>query len=348
MAHRFCTPDEITDPAALSAVLGPVRTVEREPLAPSCFTAARFERLRVTLESGQQRSLVTKRFRPSLDWIAVRSGDACGRASMLLAEPRLAGIWDVFACPYLGYATGPDDMALLMDDLTPHLFPDVREPIDEQDEELLLRALARLHARFWGSPVLELPWLAGPEAHAGLIDACCAAEPRLYSVLADPVRENITRGWAAALRRLPASLDELIRVPACELAWVWSDLPRTLLHGDAKVGNMARLPDGRVAAFDWALVAAGPPTLDLGWYLAVNATRLARSKEHVLQRYRTLVDEARGETLSDACWHRLVQAGVVIGARMLLWSKALALEADRPGAGAEWAWWIERLEAIAA
>ena len=278
----------------------------------------------------------------------MRSGDPHGRATALLAEPRLAGIWDAFACPYVAFAIGKDEVVLLMDDLTPHLFPAVREPIDERDEECLLRALARMHARFWGSPVLDLPWLAGPETHAGLIDACCAAEPRQYSVLADAVRENITRGWAAALRRLPATLDELIRVPACELSWLWSGLPRTLLHGDAKVGNMARLPDGRVAAFDWALVAAGPPTLDLGWYLAVNAMRLARSKEHARRRYRALLDEARGEALSDACWQRLVQAGVVIGARMLLWSKALALEADRPGAGAEWAWWIERLEAVSA
>jgi hypothetical protein len=30
---------------------------------------------------------------------------------------------------------------------------------------------------------------------------------------------------------------------------------------------------------------------------------------------------------------------------MLLWSKALAVEAERPGALAEWNWWVEQLEA---
>jgi hypothetical protein len=29
---------------------------------------------------------------------------------------------------------------------------------------------------------------------------------------------------------------------------------------------------------------------------------------------------------------------------MLLWSKALALEAGAPGAAAEWAWWVAELE----
>ena len=85
--------------------------------------------------------------------------------------------------------------------------------------------------------------------------------------------------------------------------------------------------------------------IDVGWYLAVNATRLARSKEELLRRYRALLEPRLGSPLPGALWDALVRFGVVVGARMLLWSKALAVEADRPGARAEWAWWIERLEA---
>ncbi len=45
------------------------------------------------------------------------------------------------------------------------------------------------------------------------------------------------------------------------------------------MANFAFLPDGRGAAFDWTNLGAAPATLDLGWYLAVNSTRLARGKD---------------------------------------------------------------------
>jgi hypothetical protein len=343
--QRLPTPDDIVQPSALAMVLGPVRGVERTPLVTSGYTGARFERLDVSLATGERRRLVTKRFRPSEDWTAVRSADTRGRTTMLLAEPRLAGAWEAFACPYLGYAAAGDEVALLMEDLSPNLLPDVREPLRDEQEERLLAALAALHARFWEAPVLDLAWLARPEVHAGLFDARCAADAASSAVIPEALRASGARGWAIALRRLPATLEDMIRCPASDLAWLWRDLPRTLVHGDAKVANFALLSDGRVAAFDWALVGAGPATLDLGWYIAVNASRLTGSKEATLARYRTLLEATRGTPLDERCWRALERAAIILGARMLLWSKALALEAGRPGAEAEWVWWMVRLEA---
>ena len=343
--QRLESPDDVPRPSALATVLGPVRAVERSPLATPGYTGARFERLEVTLASGERRRLVSKRFRPAEDWTAVRSGDRQGREPAMLSETRLAGVWEAFACPYLAFARAGGEVVLLMEDLTPHLLPDVREPLCEDDEERLLGALAGLHARFWDSPVLDLPWLARAEQHAGLFDARCAADVACSAVFPDGIRESGRRGWAIALQRIPATLEDLIRCPASELTWLWRDLPRTLVHGDSKVANFALMPGGRVAAFDWELVGTGPSTLDLGWYVAVNASRLTGSKERTLERYRAQLEAARGAALPGECWVALVRAGVVLGARMLLWSKALALEAGRPGADAEWAWWMERLEA---
>jgi aminoglycoside phosphotransferase (APT) family kinase protein len=121
-------------------------------------------------------------------------------------------------------------------------------------------------------------------------------------------------------------------------------LPRTLVHGDAKVANFAILPGGRVSAFDWAIAGAGPCTIDIGWYLAVNASRLTGTKDQLLDRYRGFLEDARGEPLDQPTWSRLEEVAVTCGARMLLWSKALALDAGRPGADAEWAWWARRLD----
>ena len=105
----------------------------------------------------------------------------------------------------------------------------------------------------------------------------------------------------AALAYLPRDVTAWLLRPAHELVdRLGSGLPRTLLHGDAKVANFALLPTG-VAAFDWSWVGAGPCTFDLGWYLAVNAGCLARPKEVVLSRYRALLEQELGNDFPEPC-----------------------------------------------
>ena len=70
-------------------------------------------------------------------------------------------------------------------------------------------------------------------------------------------------------------------------------------------GKLGILPGRRVAAFDWAIAGAGPCTIDVGWYLAVNATRLTGAKEQVLDRYGSLLEEARGQPVPEPLWRRL-------------------------------------------
>jgi aminoglycoside phosphotransferase (APT) family kinase protein len=118
------------------------------------------------------------------------------------------------------------------------------------------------------------------------------------------------------------------------------------LHGDVKVANFAILAGGHVSAFDWAMAGTGPCTIDLGWYLAVNASRLTGPKDQIVRRYRTLLETALGNPLPDSVWRSLESVAIVCGARMLLWSKALALDVERPGAREEWTWWVDRLAEI--
>jgi hypothetical protein len=349
---RLASSFDASDKHALAAVTGPIQSITRSPLGTVGYTAATHERLELTLEDGTERRLIVKRTQLSTDWTSVRSGDRIGRGAAMLAEPALTPIWRAFSCPYLAYASEGDTVALVMEDLTPHLFPDVRQPITEEQEERLLRALTAMHAHFWTeanqpSAALDLPFLARPEHHIGMLDACCAVDAKAVEVLPPNLRESVTRGWTAALDRLPPPLFALMTTPAIEMAPFWEKLPRTIVHGDAKIANFALLPAG-VAAFDWAVVGAGPASIDIGWYLAVNATRLAHSKEDTLARYRRLLTEQLAAPLATAVWATLMRSAIIFGARMLLWSKALALEADRPGAAAEWNWWVEQLEAACA
>jgi hypothetical protein len=334
-------PEVLTGVGLLAKLLGPVESVERHPLGTVGYSGATHERIDARLRSGERRSLVLKRVCLAAEWSAVRTGDTRGREAALLGEPALAGVWDIFACPYLACSARDGEIGLLMTDLSEYLFPDVDEPLTEGEEDAIISSLARLHARFWDTEVLAIPWLIPPERPFALLGPSAGAEESGRRA-APSFRDAIRRGWDVALTRLPAAVADQLRQPAA-FARECATLPRTLLHGDAKVANFALLGDGRVAAFDWALIGAGPCTLDLGWYLAVNAGRLVRSKDDVIAHYRALLEAELGHAIPSEIWERLLSTGLLCGAAMGLWEKALALEAGVPRASAEWDWWLRQL-----
>lgn len=312
-----------------------------EPLPGNGYSNASHGRVTLSYDDGRQ-TLVVKRTRVDVDWTALRSGDTRGREAVLLTERALAGVWDAFACPYLAFSIEPGEIGLLLDDLTQNLLPDVREPLTIEQETALLAALAGMHARFWESDALMQPWLVRPAEYCELLGPAVVGTAA-QATFPEPLRGNVSRGWQLALARVPEAVRQHLARPGAEWQDTWRDLPITLLHGDVKVANFAMLGNGRVAAFDWALAGAGPCTIDVGWYLAVNASRLTASKDATLARYRDLLESTLGRRLLPECWRRLETVAVVTGARMLLWSKALALEAGRAGAADEWNWWIDRL-----
>ena len=161
-----------------------------------------------------------------------------------------------------------------------------------------------------------------------------------------PVVGRAHAGWRAAFGRLPERVAALLREPPESLAARGAHLPRTLTHGDFKVANFALMPDGRVAAFDWAVMGAGPVATELGWHLAVNATRIPGTKEDSIARYRGALESALGRTLDGAFWKDTVENAVLAGGAMLLWSKALALDSGTARTRGEWGWWVERLAAL--
>lgn len=344
---RLDSVEELTSPGGLEAILGPVETVDRAPVDSAGYTAARHERVIVTLRTGRSHRLRLKHTVLDSDWTALSTGDRLGREAALFEEPALAGVWEMFATPVLAYASHRGEVALLMEDLTERLAPDFREPLDRDREEALLTSLASLHARFWESPALDRPWLARTEHALGMLDATVSSDAAVFRRFPAAMQDAVPRGWEAALKALPARAATWMTLPASEIAERWRALPRTLVHGDVKVANFAWLANGRVAAFDWATVGAAPCAVDLGWYLAVNATRLTRSKEEMATHYRSYLEDARGAPVEDGLWKELLTAAIVGGARMLLWSKALAREGGASAARAEWDWWAARLEECA-
>ena len=336
---------DLSDPVALSSILGPIRRVREQAMTTVGFTTASHRRLVAEFEDGHEESFVCKQTSPQTDWTAIRTRDMRGREAAILEEPSLAAIWECVSSPYIACARENGTTALLMRDLSPHLLPDVRAPLEVDQEAALLKALARLHARFWDSS--EAPaCLAGSEDFVEVIGPRCAESPS-FAAMPVPLRERIAAGWTHAARRAPRSVTALLHMPAADIVREFFSGPRTVVHGDAKVANFAIDPrSSTVWAFDWAMAGHAPAGVDLGWYLSVNGSRIADTKETALTRYRALLDNERGSTLPDPEWAMVERCAVVCGAFMGMWSKAMLLESSAPNADSEWSWWMERLEAL--
>ena len=316
------TTQALTDSAWLCDVLGPVDSIESLPLRTVGYSGSTHQRLQVRLASGAVRGLVVKRVLLSRDWTVYRTGDTRGREAALLGEPSLQGIWEVFACPYLAYAVQDGEIGLLMEDLTDSLLPDVDVPLLEAEEDRVLSALATMHARHWNASSLDIGWLTSPQ-HLLEVLGPFSGEEESARGASHPLFESVARGWRMAFDVAPSAIGDTLRRPAEAWSREWLGLPRTLIHGDAKVANFAFLADGGIAAFDWAWVGAGPCSLDLGWYLAVNSERLAGPKEEVIERYRGFLEACLDHEVPNALWDDLLHAGILCAARMLLWAQAL-------------------------
>ena len=344
---RFDTLDELQSPETLARWAGPVARLEREPLSGLGFSGATLERLKIVTAGGVPRSFVLKVVSPERDWIARDSGDRVGREGLLLDEDRLHGVWEIFDTACLAYSREPERIGLLMNDVSAHIVPNVREPVTDRQEGTLIESLARLHARFWNSEVLELPWLSRPAPLVGLL-APASMESETSRSREGPFFDRVRSGWRRVRERVSNDVARLLWRPVDAAIEPWTGLPRTLIHGDCKVANFAFIGSGRVTAFDWSMIGAAPAGLELGWYLAVNASRLTGTKEQLADRYRRSLEEALGATIAEDAWSAHVDMAVTTGAMMLLWSKALALDEGTLRAQAEWDWWLSRLEPLAA
>jgi hypothetical protein len=341
---RFDRLGHLTDSKYLERLLGPIRLVERQVMAAPGFSGARFERILVALSVGATQTLVLKLVNPREDWTSRLTGDTRGREALLIESEDLAPVWKIFACPYLAWAREGETLGLLMQDLGPHLLPDVREPLPLVIEKHLIDALARMHARFWNAaPDTDL---GDAERQAGVLSPAAATA----ETARDPgsaLFRRVAEGWAICEARLAPASWELVRDGARVFAERAAGLPHTVLHGDSKVANFAPFPDGRVAAFDWAMATRGPVALELGYYLAMNASRLADTREGALSRYRESLEAALGERIAPADWSLTIDLAALASACMVLWSKAHLLEAGTPGAAEQWAWYEGELQRLA-
>lgn len=342
--RRLPSVELLKDARELQTQFGSFIDLTIEQIDTDGFSGAEFSRIRLLHSAGRETNLILKEVNLKEDWFSFRTNDTLGREAALLNVPELDSLFEMFFLPYHMVGITPSKIGLLMEDVSDGLFPSERIELDQRDQDFMIDKLAELHATYWESPIMEsLPWLhqmedfiyiMGPQNHLNYTGNWGNSLPQM-------VKES----WEMAMTLLPCRLQELFLLAASDITRQWEDLPRTLVHGDTKIANFAKGRDGRLCLLDWAFVGHAPCTFDIGWFLAVNASRLSESKEAILHKYRSMLEVHLGYALNEELWQRLEQAGIVAGAFMLLWSKARGVKGGRAGAQKEWEWWINRLEA---
>jgi hypothetical protein len=342
--NRFNKIADLTDPGYLCAITGPVIKIDAVPFAAIGFSGALLQRIEVLPETGVKRNFILKQTDLKKDWISQRTNDHIGREAALLEEHCLAKIWKYIHCPYVAFARENDLTGLLMEDVSDYLFPDAREPIANASEDIVVDAIASVHALFWNSPeIKKINWLATSYDYLNLLAPGKHSEDK-YCPPPDKLRGSISEGWDIALQLLPSTIRDYLTRPVAEIFKPWNDLPVTLLHGDVKIANMAITPAGKLVLFDWPMVGCAPCSIELGWYLAVNSTRLAGTKEAFIHKYKACLESHLQFKINKKTWQRMIHLAVVTGAMMLLWNKALGWKSGTQKGKDEWEWWRDQLE----
>jgi hypothetical protein len=288
-----------------------------------------------SIEHGGERYIL-KRMRIADDWLMRVTGDASCREAQLAASPLLERLPGRVRTPSLGAARDGDGWLLLMRDISPLMLPGdgIVEPLVL---EVILRAAADLHARFWDDPLAGTrPWLTGTRERLLMLSPATGA-----ALAADGVEFGIVPGWQAFERRAPrdaARLASRLFAGITPLLDVLGSLPATLVHGDLKFGN-AGIEGDTLWLIDWALAARAPVAVEMAWFLSVNSSRLPWTLDETIDRYARMLEAALGAARFEAAWWERQRAAIAVcGLLMYGWGKALDAEAGRPD---ELRWWCD-------
>jgi hypothetical protein len=231
----------------------PYRLLGRENLAPNVY------RLRFDAD-GRARSLVAKHSAPQ-----------AAHRNHLVANRWLPAVGlGAIGPPLLGTAADPTGPCVwqVYEDLGDRIL-DERAP-DPEGLRAAVRAIAQVHARFAGNPLLAECLRDGTDLGAGFYTASVRDASRCLKALRSPDVE-LPPERRAVVDRLLGRLDRLAgEAPDRVAALREFGGPETLLHGDLWPKNVLIVPGGagpEVRLIDWDRAGVGPVSYDLSTFL---------------------------------------------------------------------------------
>src|SRR5262245_19392906 len=251
--------------------------VRREPIVcEEAFSGASLER--VELAGG--RRLVLKRLPPDGDWLT-RATDGFGRARQLWEDGTLDRVAAVVDHAVVDMVTDAGADVVVMEDVGRALLP-TRGRVTRAQSRALLTGLAGLHRL--GETLPPAP-LCCVSARYGIFD------PAVHVADTGPGRHRqadlIPGAWELFADAVPPAVRDAVFAVLADPGIVGRPLERyrpTLLHGDAKMGNLGlrvrRAGGRRLVAVDWGeLTGFGPAEIDVAWYVLTSGSRIGAARE---------------------------------------------------------------------
>ncbi|MCP4377084.1 MAG: hypothetical protein GY794_13010, partial [bacterium] len=205
--------------------------------------------------------------------------------------------------------------AILMRDVTETLLPN-GEPISEEDNELILDAMAALHTAFWEDPALDNPALNLCTPERALSWASPEMARQVLTVCPHEVLEWVIEGWNLLPKYVDADVAKLLRslardpIPLCTAL---ARFPRTLVHYDMRVSNLGVVHGASpcLLLLDWMRAVATVPALDLAWYLTGNPCALFIPKKTVINIYKQRLAQRLGDRFDESWWQPQLELGLL-------------------------------------
>jgi Ser/Thr protein kinase RdoA (MazF antagonist) len=188
---------------------------------------------------------------------------------------------------------------------------DALHPLNVEQVLYGVRALARLHSRYWNFSRQSQPKLRWVRTW----------EPTQGWQLG--LRKRVPIGLARGTDRLPSAITQFNGVKSLAQG------PLTLLHADAHVGNVYALPGNQMGFLDW-IVRRGNWSQDVGYFLvgALTEEDRRRSERMLIEAYCGALTVPAGERPSfDEAWLRY-RASHIYG--LTIWLSTLGTDGWQP------------------
>ncbi|MEE2682739.1 MAG: phosphotransferase [Actinomycetota bacterium] len=157
------------------------------------------------------------------------------------------------------------EFLLLQELVEPDASVDQIAGISLPQARLVIKEMAKLHAFWWGNPVLEtLSWLPRLDS-SGRRTNLTTLTRRGWDTLRGLLDREIAESIGSNAEHLAGEVDKML----CRTA----EYPSTLVHSDLRADNLLFSLDGlSVALIDWQGCSIAPPAFDFAYFLVQSLT----------------------------------------------------------------------------
>ncbi|MDQ3549823.1 MAG: phosphotransferase, partial [Chloroflexota bacterium] len=312
--------EELLASETLTRIAGqPVESVREAPLEEqsAAWSGSALTVVEVSLVGGESRRYVLKRVSAAWDYFMRATVDRLGREASIWEAGVLDRLPPELGHVYLACARDGDGWAILMRDIGPELILN-RGAITHDEHLAILNGLASMHAAFWDAPELTdaTIGLCPPAIHYSIISPATA---RRHAGAPGVMPLAAQQGWENLATILPPDLFDtclsLTNEPG-PLVAALSRYPMTLVHGDARIANIAIEQHGgrpRATLIDWAIAGVNAAALDLIWYLGARTPWLPDDRESAMDTYRDALQRQLGNRFDPAWWQPMLDLSILGG-----------------------------------